>query len=72
MGTNNLGRIQRTASGFRAALADLSREDGDWKLSAAMQTIHDLGDKPISTKDAAYLAAMLMAWQDRGCPDVFA
>lgn len=67
-----MGRIQRTVSGFRAALADLSGDDGDQKLAAAMQAIHDLGDKPISTRDAAYYAAMLMAWQDRGSPDVFA
>lgn len=71
MSANNLSRIQRTASGFRAALADLSGNDGDRKLAEAMQALHDLDSKPISTKDAAYFAVMLMAWQERGSPDFF-
>lgn len=71
MSVNNLGRIQSAAVGFRTALADLSGNDGERKLAEAMQRLHDLGDKRISIQDAAYLAAMLMAWQDRGSPDVF-
>ena len=71
MGVNNLGRVQSAAAGFRAALADLSGNDGNQKLAEAMQRLHDLGDQRISIQDAAYLAAMLMAWQDRGSPDVF-
>jgi hypothetical protein len=71
MGANNLGRIHSAAAGFRAALADLSGSDGDQKLAEAMQGLYDLGDKRISIEEAAYLAAMLMAWQDRGSPDVF-
>ena len=64
--------IREAARGFRAALADLSCDDGDQKLVSAMEALHEPCDKPLTNRDIAYYAAMLMAWQDRGSPDIWA
>lgn len=64
--------IRSAAAGFRAALADLAGDDADRTLAKAMATIHEPYDKPLSTRDFAYYAAMLMAWQDRGSPEIWA
>lgn len=72
MTPRELAFIREAAKGFRAALSDLSSDDGDRKLSEAMQQLHEPYDKPLSNRDVAYFAAMLMAWQDRGSPDLLA
>lgn len=72
MNPKELGIIRRTAYGIRSALNDLSRDDGDQLLSNAMQRLHEHQDGPLTSMDAGYLAVMLMAWQDRGSPDIWA
>lgn len=64
--------IRSAATGFRAALADLAGDDGDRILAEAMAAFHEPYDKPLSNRDIAYYAAMLIAWQDRGSPDLLA
>ena len=54
MNTKELGIIRRTAEGFRAALADLAGEDGDRKLSSALQAFQEPYDKPLSSQAAGY------------------
>ena len=72
MTPRELAFIREAAKGFRAALSDLSGDDGDRKMEAAMEALHEPYDKPMSNKDIAYFAAMLMAWQDRGSPNIWA
>jgi len=63
--------IRSAAAGFRAALADLAGDDGDRTLADAMAAMHEPYTKPLSNRDIAYYAAMLMAWQDRGSPEIW-
>lgn len=72
MTPRELAFIREAAKGFRAALADLSGDDGDRKLVSAMEALHDPYDKPLSNRDISYYAAMLMAWQDRGSSEIWA
>lgn len=69
--TSNLYRIQKTAEGFRSALADLSGDDGDQILTETLQQLHEDNNKRLSSREVGYLAAMLMAWQDRGSPEIW-
>lgn len=71
MTPRELAFIREAAKGFRAALADLTGDDGDRLLTEAMQQLHEPYDKPLSNRDIAYYAAMLMAWQDRGSPEIW-
>lgn len=71
MNSSSLYRIQKTAEGFRAALADLSGDDGDWKLAEALQQLHEHDNRRLPSREVGYLAAMLMAWQDRGSPEIW-
>ena len=64
--------IKSAATGFRAALADLAGDDGDRILAEAMAALHEPYTKPLSNRDIAYYAAMLVAWQDRGSPEIWA
>lgn len=68
---SNLYRIQQTAEGFGAALDDLAGEQGDQKLAAAMQQLQEDSNKRLSSREVGYLAAMLMAWHDRGSPEIW-
>lgn len=72
MTPRELAFIRQAAAGFRAALADLAGDNGDLKLAEAMQLLQEPYNKPLSNRDIAYFAAMLMAWQDRGSPEIWA
>ena len=63
--------IRSAADGFRAALADLAGDDGDQILAEAMAALQEPYTKPLSNRDIAYYAAMLVAWQDRGSPEIW-
>lgn len=69
--TSNLYRIQKTAEGFRSALADLSGDDSERKFAEALQQLHEDSNKRLSSLEVGYLAAMLIAWQDRGSPEIW-
>ncbi len=71
MTARELAFIREAARGFRAALADLAGDDGDRLLAEAMAALQEPYDKPLSNRDIAYYAAMLMAWQDRGSPELW-
>lgn len=64
--------IRSAATGIRAALADLAGDDGDQILAEAMAAFHEPYDKPLCNRDIAYYAVMLVAWQDRGSPEIWA
>lgn len=63
--------IRSAAAGFRAALADLAGDDGDRILAEAMAALQEPYTKPLSNRDITYYAAMLVAWQDRGSPEIW-
>lgn len=64
--------IRSAANGVRAALADLAGDDGDQTLAEAMAALQEPYTKPLCNRDIAYYATMLVAWQDRGCPEIWA
>lgn len=70
MNPKELGIIRATAAGFRRALAELSSEQGDAALASAMNDMADYLAEPLSSELAGYYAAMFLAWQERGCPDL--
>lgn len=70
MNPKELGIIRATAAGFRRALADLTGDQSDAALAAAINDLCDYLDKPLSSELAGYYAAMLMSWEDQGHPDV--
>lgn len=72
MHSSNLYRIQATAEGFRAALTDLAGDDGDQKLIEALQQLHEDSNRRLPSREIGYLAAMLIAWQDRGGDEIWA
>ena len=72
LNSSNLYRIQNTAVGFRTALADLVSDDGDRKMAEAMQQLHEHDTRRLSSREVGYLAAMFIAWQDRGSPEIWA
>ncbi len=72
MNAKELGMIRNAAAGFRRALAELSGDDGDAALAAAIADLHERLDKPLSGEVVGYYAAMLIAWQERGSPDLLA
>ena len=72
MNPKELGIIRNTAAGFRRALAALSADDGDAALAAAVNDLAEHLDVPLSSELAGYYAAMLLAWEERGRPDLFA
>lgn len=71
MTPRELAFIREAALGFRTALAELSGDDGDQLLAEALAAMHEPYDKPLTNRDIAYYAAMLMAWQDRGSPEIW-
>lgn len=71
MNPKELGIIRNTAAGFRRALAELSGDQGDAALAAAVNDLCEHLDKPLSSELAGYYAAMYLAWQERGRPDLF-
>lgn len=71
MNPKELSIIRNTAAGFRRALAELSGDHGDAALAAAINDMGDRLDRPLSSELAGYYAAMFLAWQQRGCPDLF-
>ena len=70
MNPKELGIIRNTAAGFRRALSELSGDSGDAALAAAINDLHERLDRPLSSELAGYYAAMFLAWQERGCPDL--
>ena len=70
MNTKELGIIRNTAAGFRRALNELSGDGGDAALAAAINDLHEHLDRPLSSELAGYYAAMFLAWQEHGCPDL--
>lgn len=70
MNPKELGMIRNAAAGFRRALAELSGADGDAALSAAICDFSEHMAQPLTGELVGYYAAMLIAWQERGCPDV--
>lgn len=71
MTPRELAFIRECAEGFRAALAALTAADGDTKLAEAIQQLQEPWPGPLRNRDIGYLAAMLMAWQDRGSPEIW-
>ena len=70
MNPKELGIIRNTAAGFRRALAELSGDQGDAALAAAVNDFHEYLARPLSAELTGYYAAMFLAWQERGCPDL--
>ena len=70
MNAKEMGIIRNTAAGFRRALAELSGDSGDAALAAAVNDFYEYLDKPLSSELSGYYAAMFLAWQERGCPDL--
>lgn len=71
MTPRELAFIRESADGFRAALSALTSSEGDSKLAEAMQMLQEPWEGPLHNRDIAYLAAMLIAWQDRGSPEIW-
>ena len=71
MNPKEMSIIRNTAAGFRRALAELSGDNGDIALASAINDFAEYLDRPLSSELAGYYAAMLLAWEERGHPDVF-
>lgn len=70
MTQKDLNIIRSTAKGFSEALDLLSSDYGDAALSEALCQLQEPGPKVLRSRDIGYLAAMYLAWQQRGCPDL--
>lgn len=66
-----MGFIRSAARGLRQAQQQL-RENPKRYLQEAMEAMAEERTTPLSNADAAYYAAMLLAWEDAGRPDCFA
>ena len=71
MTQKDLNIIHATAKGFSEALDLLSSDYGDVALSEALCRMQEPGPKVLRSREIGYLAAMYLAWQQRGRPDVF-
>ena len=70
MTQRQLNMIQAIQDGIRLARQELTGPGSDRALSVVLDEFLDDGPRTMSLAAAAYYAAMLMAWQDRGCPDL--
>lgn len=70
MNPKELGIIRKTADGISRALSELSGDDSDRCLSAAICDLYEHLDRPLSSDLAGYYATMYLAWKERGCPDL--
>lgn len=71
MNQKELNIIRATAQGFAQALDALRSDQGDALLSAALCDLQEPYAKSLRSVDVGYYAAMLLAWQQRGSPDLF-
>ena len=71
MNQKELNIIHATAKGFAQALEMLRSDYGDHALSEALCQMQEPCPKPLRSVDVGYYAAMHLAWQERGSPDVF-
>jgi hypothetical protein len=70
MTQKDLNIIQATAKGFSEALDLLSSDYGDAALSEALCRMQEPSPKVLRSREIGYLAAMFLAWKQRGCPDL--
>lgn len=70
MNQKELNIIRATAKGFAQALEMLRSDYGDHALSEALCQMQEPYPKRLQSVDVGYYAAMYLAWQERGCPDV--
>lgn len=71
MTQKDLNIIHATAKGFAQALEMLRSDYGDHALSDALCQMQEPGPRVLRSADIGYYAAMFLAWQERGRPDVF-
>lgn len=65
-----MGFIKAAARGLRLAYQQLASNPSDY-IQDAVGAMTEERTAPLTNADIAYFAAMLVAWEDAGCPDYF-
>lgn len=70
MTKRELDFIHSAVRGLSRARRDLAGPDADSCMADVIEQLYDTHPTPLTNEEIAYMAAMVLAWTDRGSPDL--